>query len=154
MLLRSKLKSDSTFIDLTPFVDVIFLLLIFFMMSFDLTPLRSLNISIPHLEKSSLPLTTQLMVILDAQHVIYVGKDQKIVDFSELPSFLKREVDLLRHYYPEREVSVLLSVDKKAAYGPFLQLFSLIQEISPRIRLAYQTIEIPDREENSLRDKE
>ena len=60
---KTNLKATHSLIDLTPLVDVIFLMLIFFIITSDIPPLKSLNIDNPTLDKDSSPLTTQL-----AQH--------------------------------------------------------------------------------------
>ncbi len=72
MIFKTNLKASTALIDLTPLVDVIFLMLIFFIVTSDILPLKSLNIENPTLEKQSAPLTTQLLVVVDAQNVIYV----------------------------------------------------------------------------------
>ena len=80
-------------IDLTPLVDVIFLMLIFFIVTSDILPLKSLLIENPKLEKDSAPLTTQLLLVMDAQHVIYLGSKKAIVDLASLKQSLQQEVE-------------------------------------------------------------
>lgn len=70
---NTRLKPSFSLIDLTPLVDVIFLLLIFFIVTSNTLPLKSLKIENPTLDRQAIPLTTQLLIVMDAQHVIYVG---------------------------------------------------------------------------------
>lgn len=123
---------------MTPLVDVIFLMLIFFIITSDILPLKSLHIENPSLNRDSAPLTTQLLVVMDAQNVIYVGSKKAIVDLSSLKSHLQDEISLLRKQHQGIEPTVVLSIDRRVEYGSFLRLFSLAQESSPRIRLVYK----------------
>lgn len=138
MKFKATLKSTPSLIDLTPLVDVIFLMLIFFMVTSDILPLKSLNIENPTLEKNSSPLTTQLLLVMDAQNVIYMGSKKSIMDFSTLEQALKEEIAELKSQHAGIEPTVVVSVDKHVEYGLFLKLFSIAQDCCPRIRLVYQ----------------
>ena len=78
MKFKTKLKPSASLIDLTPLVDVIFLMLIFFIVTSDILPLKSLNIQNPSLPVDSAPLTTQLLLVMDAHHVIYLGSKKPL----------------------------------------------------------------------------
>lgn len=138
MIFKTKLKPSTSLIDLTPLVDVIFLMLIFFMVTSDILPLKSLNIENPTLDKDSAPLTTQLLVVVDAQNVIYVGSKKAITDLSSLKETLQNEVDRHKKQQGGIEPTIVLSVDRRVEYGIFLKLFSIAQESGSRIRLVYQ----------------
>ncbi|MDP1879605.1 MAG: biopolymer transporter ExbD [Parachlamydiaceae bacterium] len=137
MKFKSRLQSSSAWIDMTPLVDVIFLLLIFFMVTSTILPLKSLLIENPTLEKDSAPLTTQLLLVMDAQHVIYLGSKKLIVDFSNLKEHLQDELIKLKTLN-QHEPTIVLSVDRRVDYGLFLRLFALTQECCSKIRLVYQ----------------
>lgn len=141
MKFKTGLKPSTSLIDLTPLVDVIFLMLIFFMITSDILPLKSLNIQNPTLEKASTPLTTQLLLVMDAQHVIYLGSKKDIVDFNTLKDHLHERLEALTKQNGGTVPTLVLSIDKRVDYGLFLKLFAISQECCPRIRLAYQTIE-------------
>jgi len=138
MMFKTTLKPSPSLIDLTPLVDVIFLLLIFFIVTSDILPLKSLNIENPTLDKESAPLTTQLLVVVDAQNVIYVGSKKSIVDLASLKSALQHEVDRHKEQQGGVEPTIVLSVDRRVEYGMFLKLFATAQECCSRIRLVYQ----------------
>lgn len=138
MHFRSTLKSSRSFIDLTPLVDVVFLLLIFFIITSDILPLKSLNIENPTLDKDSPPLATQLLVLMDAHQVIYLGARKEIVDLETLHNRLLEELGTLRRQSSSGEPTVVLSVDRNVDYGSFLQLFSSVQDCGHRVRLVYQ----------------
>lgn len=138
MKFKTNLKVTHSLIDMTPLVDVIFLMLIFFIVTSDILPLKSLNIENPVLEKDSAPMTTQILVVMDAQNVIYVGSKKAIVELAAVKQELQEEVKLFQKQYGDLLPTIVLSVDKRVDYGAFLRLFSIIQENSPRIRLVYK----------------
>ncbi len=138
MKYKTRLKPSPSLIDMTPLVDVIFLMLIFFIVTSDILPLKSLHIENPTLEKDSMPLTTQLLVVMDAQHVIYVGTKKDIVDLETLKETLQSQIRNLKEQHLGIEPAVVLSVDKKVDYGVFLKLFSIAQEIGSKVRLVYR----------------
>ncbi|MCE5316326.1 MAG: biopolymer transporter ExbD [Parachlamydia sp.] len=138
MKFKTNLKTAHQLIDMTPLVDVIFLMLIFFIITSDILPLKSLNIENPTLNQDSIPLTTQLLVVMDAQHVIYVGSKKTIVDLGSLQSHLSDEVIRLKQLHQGVEPTIVLSIDRRVDYGVFLRLFSSIQESGHRIRLVYK----------------
>lgn len=141
MHFKTNLKASSNLIDLTPLVDVIFLMLIFFIVTSDILPLKSLNIENPTLNLNSAPMTTQVLVVMDAQNVIYVGSKKMIVDLGSLQDAVKEEIAQLKKQHSTVEPTVVISVDQRVDYGSFLRVFSLIQACCPRLRLVYSPAE-------------
>lgn len=137
MRFKTNLKTNTNLIDLTPLVDVIFLMLIFFIVTADILPLKSLNIENPTIQKETSPLTTQLLIVIDAQNVLYVGSKKTIVDFDSLKEVLQTELIKFQKQHQGVTPTVVISVDRRVEYGVFLRLFSLVQECCPRIRLVY-----------------
>lgn len=144
MKFKTNLKTSHTLVDLTPLVDVVFLMLIFFIIASDILPLKSLNIENPSLDHDSAPLTTQLLVVMDAQNVIYLGSKKAIIDMASLNDRLNDEISRMKKLTPGANLTVVLSVDKRVDYGSFLRLFSAAQASGSRIRLVYQTEEVDD----------
>ncbi|MEC7838894.1 MAG: biopolymer transporter ExbD [Chlamydiota bacterium] len=138
MRFKTKLKASHSLIDLTPLVDVIFLLLIFFIITSDILPLKSLNIESPTLSRDSAPLTTQLVVIVDAQNVIYVGSKKAIVGLHSLKSQLMEEIGNLKKQNGQQDPTVVVSIDRRVEYGDFLKVFSIAQECCQNLRLVYK----------------
>lgn len=138
MKFKTNLKTSFQLIDLTPLVDVIFLMLIFFIITSDILPLKSLNVENPTIDRDSTPLTTQLFVVMDAQNVIYVGSKKAIVDLVSLKSHLQEELAYLKKHNGGNEPTIVVSVDRRVEYGPFLKLFSIAQECCGKIRLVYK----------------
>ena len=138
MRFKTNLKVAHQFIDMTPLVDVIFLLLIFFIITSDILPLKSLHIESPTLNQDSVPLTTQLLVVMDAQHVIYVGSKKNIVDLGSLRDYLQTEVEQIKERHQGIAPTIVLSIDRRVDYGVFLRLFATVQETGHRVRLVYK----------------
>jgi len=137
----TNLKTSFTLIDLTPLVDVVLLMLIFFIITSDILPLKSLNIENPTLAQDSAPVTTQVLVVMDAQNVIYMGSKKDIVDMTTVKELLANEIEKIKRRHPKASPSIVLSVDKRVDYGSFLKLFSIAYECCPKLRLIYQTEE-------------
>lgn len=140
MRFKTNLKYTQTLIDLTPLVDVIFLMLIFFMITSDILPLKSLSIENPKLARNSVPLTTQLLIVMDGQNVIYLGSKKEIVDLGNLKLHLEKEIASFRETF-KTTPTVVLNVDRRVEYGTFLQLFSAVQECCNNVRLVYKPLD-------------
>ena len=135
MKFKTTLKKSRSFIDLTPLVDVIFLMLVFFIVTSDILPLKSLNVENPELDRTSTPMTSQIIVVMDAQNVIYLGPRKDITSLVGLKASLINEVAVTKKQNPGVEPTIVLSVDKSVEYGPFLRMFSAAQSVAPRYAL-------------------
>lgn len=140
MRFKTKLKSSQAFVDLTPLVDVVFLMLIFFIFTSDILPLKSLPIHNPKLPISSTPLTSQLFVVMDRTEVIYVGSKRRIVDLLSLPEQLQQEVELFTKAHGGAKPTLVLSVDEDVPYSSFLHLYSVCSREVENIKLVYQSV--------------
>lgn len=137
MKFKTNLQPSSSLIDLTPLVDVIFLMLVFFIITADILPLKSLNIESPELNIVSTPKTTQLLVVMDAQNVIYVGSKKEIVDLDSFKPTLVNELVKNHQRHPGADLTIVLSIDRRVEYGMFLKLFAHAQETGAKLRLVY-----------------
>ena len=138
MKYQTRLKPCFNLIDLTPLVDVIFLMLIFFLVTSEVLPLKSLAIENPEIAKDSPPKLTQLLVVMDADQVIYIGSKKEIIDMNSVKSHLHQEIAEMKRQHTAAKPTVVLHVDSHVDYGAFLRLFSVVQECSPHIRLSYK----------------
>ena len=90
--LKRTLKPKSQLIDLTPLVDVIFLLLIFFLATSEILPMKSLLVENPTLSETAQSHLAQIAVIMDRDQVIYVGSGRSIVDMTSVAQELNEHV--------------------------------------------------------------
>jgi len=135
----TRLKPCFNLIDLTPLVDVIFLLLIFFLITSDTLPLKSLLIQHPQFSSTEEAKLSQLVVVMDKDQVIYVGSKKKIVDLMSLKEELQTHISLWKEHFHGVTPTVVLSVDRRVQYETFLRLFSEVVKTVPRVRLAFRT---------------
>lgn len=152
MRFSTHLKPCYNLIDLTPLVDVIFLMLIFFMVTSDTLPLKSLLIQQPKLSTQDTSKLAQLIVIMDKDQVIYVGSRKEIIDLASLGETLAKHMSLWKEAHRGSTPTVVLSIDRRVEYDMFLRLFHEVMKTSPKIRLAYKADEgiAPDREADDL----
>ncbi|MCB1181141.1 MAG: biopolymer transporter ExbD [Chlamydiia bacterium] len=132
------LKPSTALIDLTPLVDVVFLMLVFFIITSDILPLKSLNIQNPEISLPSGARTSQVLVVMDGENVIYVGNKKEIIDLGSFEEALKKEIEKNRLLHPGGETTVVLSIDKQVEYGSFLRLFAIAQKCQAGLRLVYR----------------
>ncbi|NGX53679.1 MAG: hypothetical protein K1000chlam4_00396 [Chlamydiae bacterium] len=134
MKFKTSLEPSSSLIDLTPLVDVVLLMLVFFIITSDILPLKSLNVENPAINRIAPPRTSQILVVMDAQNVIYVGSKKEIVDLDSFKESLRHEI---QKHQADADTTVVLSIDRRVEYGAFLRLFSLAQESGSKLRLVY-----------------
>ena len=138
MRFKPRLKHQFNLIDLTALVDIIFLLLIFFIITSDMLPLKSLNIETPEIRQDSLPLTTQMVVFMNKERDIFVGKEKEKILLADLPTILRKQLLHLRKTTPHAKPTIVLNIDRYVDYGTFLKLFYEVQDLGLTIRLSYQ----------------
>ncbi len=142
MRFTARLKPCHNLIDLTPLVDVIFLLLIFFLVTSEILPLKSLLIETPQLPCDQPAKLAQLLVIMDSDHVIYLGSKKEIVDMASVKDRLSELIAAMKEKHAQSLPTIVLSIDKRVDYGQFLRLFTQVQqcsqECSGRIRLSFK----------------
>lgn len=134
---KTRLKPTPTLVDLTPLVDVIFLLLIFFIITSDVLPLKSLQVDPPALNRQTIALTSQILIVMDADQVLYVGSKKAISDLVSIREAVARELKKHLLAHPQAEPSLVVSVDHHVDYGSFLRLFAELQTFQLPIRLVF-----------------
>jgi biopolymer transport protein ExbD len=101
---------DDVAIDMGPMIDLVFLLLIFFMVASVVTELEKVEISIPESAHAKVPEDTKnrLMLSIDANNQVYVGTSP--VTIEELKDVIEIELDL------NPELRILIRADKRVQY--------------------------------------
>jgi biopolymer transport protein ExbD len=97
-------------LDLTPLIDAMFLLLIFFIMATTFAK-PVMDVVLPHAESSEKHRTDQqqMVIVIDSQGRIF--HDNREVMYDELPDLLSRQTDL----------PVNLHVDERAPFQAFIK---------------------------------
>ena len=101
---------DDAAVDMAPMIDLVFLLLIFFMVASVVTELEKVEVDIPQSEFAKVPEDTKgrMMVSVDANNQIYVGTMPVSVD--ELKVEIEKELDL------NPNLRILIRADERVQY--------------------------------------
>lgn len=140
-MFKTRLKTSFRLIDLAPLVDVVFLMLVFFVVTSEVLPLKSLRVIPPAINDNAEALTSQIVIVIDRENVIFVGPAKEIVDLQDLKLWLVKAIDQLKKKGGERP-SLVLVVDKEAPYGTFFPVFHALQAFSLPVRLVYRDVAI------------
>ena len=108
-----KIKSparDDVAIDMGPMIDLVFLLLIFFMVASVVTELEKVEIQIPESSHAKVPDDTKnrMMLSIDANNQVYVGTTP--VSVEELQVQIDTEMNL------NPELRILIRADQRVEY--------------------------------------
>ena len=114
-------KRESPRVDLTPMVDVVFLLLIFFMISTTFVETPGISVKLPESSSQQRPQDVkEIKVYVSKEGDIFLGKDA--VDMAELRRRMRA------HGSRAAEMTFLLLADKEALHGKVVALMDLAKE--------------------------
>jgi biopolymer transport protein ExbD len=101
---------DDVEIDMAPMIDMVFLLLIFFMVASVVTELDKVEVKIPEAEYAKVPEDPKgrMMLSVDANNQVYVGTVP--VNMEELKELVNDELDL------NPDLRILIRADEKVEY--------------------------------------
>ena len=126
-------KGDVT-IDMAPMIDMVFLLLIFFMVASVVTELDKVEVNIPEAEYAKVPEDTKgrMMLSVDANNKVYAGTMP--VTMEELKELVSAELDL------NPEVRILIRADALVEYKTNKEIMLACAEVGAT-DLIYATFE-------------
>lgn len=115
---KYKKSRESAKLDLTPLIDVVFLLIIFFMVTTTFNNFGSVQIDLPSSTIQQTDKTKSIEIIIDKDGNYHVSEDGKItqIQFSEIDSYLKTA----------KEATV--SADKNLKYQVIMDVITKIKE--------------------------
>lgn len=101
---------DDVSVDMGPMIDLVFLLLIFFMVASVVTELDKVEVAIPQSEHAKVPDDTKgrMMLSVDANNQIYVGTLPVTID--QLKEHITLELDL------NPDLRILIRADQRVQY--------------------------------------
>ncbi len=136
MRFQTKKKGKSLIINVTSLIDVMFLLLIFFMVSSTFKNQPAINLVLPRSVSAEQTPASPSVVYLTAEGEIFL--DSLPVTASELSAALRR---LQAASVEDR---IVLRADEKAAHGDVVNLIDLVKESGfTRIALSARQIQQP-----------
>lgn len=106
-------------INLTPLIDVILMLLIFFILSSSLASQSGINVKLPKAITSDAIKEENLTIIVTSENVIYLNN--KIITIKELRRELEKSVNKNR--------SILIKADRRSSVGRIVDVWDLCREI-------------------------
>ena len=123
-------EQDETAIELTPLIDVVFLLLIFFMISTTFTKETSLQINLPESSSEAgiaQPKSVEVQVSADAQHAISRASDGVAKEL--INSSRETLTRALSEFKNNEGLLLIIRADKKATHESVINVLDVAQEL-------------------------
>ncbi len=126
----SQEEQDETSIELTPLIDVVFLLLIFFMISTTFTKETSLKINLPESsgeQTADMPTSVEVQISDKSTYAIAAGSDgaaRALINSNR--DTLKRA---LSEYKSQKALLLIIRADKKAPHEAVIKVMDVAQEV-------------------------
>ena len=116
---RPRTRRGTLFINLTPLIDVVFLLLIFFMVSTSFAIIRGIRVDLPTATTPQEKIEQNIVISVTKEGKIYLGKT--LVSKTELVRRLKREIG-------RKKSLVVINADKDARHGTVVEVMDLAKQ--------------------------
>ena len=117
MNFNKRINTEETLMDLTPIVDVVFNLLIFFALSLNFSQITSsINIKLPKAKSSEIVTEKQVVVSIEKGNKIYINDKKLFID--QIPNYL----DDIR-----KDKVVVIKADEGIDHGFVVQVMDLIK---------------------------
>ena len=115
-------EEDNFALDMTPMIDVVFLLIIFFMVSTVFVDFsRKMDINLPTSKSSAFDESTKTLEV-------EMSKDKKIFLSGKPVSLLGLETTLAKMEFKDKKPSAIIRADKSLPYGDVIQVMGLLQK--------------------------
>ncbi len=125
-----KFESGLAQFDLTPLIDVIFLLLIFFMISSSFTVHSGIYVKLPKAVTSDVIKEENFTVVITSENVIYIN--DKVISLTELREKLTTAVP--------KNTPVMIKADRRSSMGRIVDVWDLCRELGiQKINIATNT---------------
>ena len=121
MRLRRKIKAESGLgqFDIAPLIDVVFILLIFFMLTSNFMVQPGIRIDLPRAVTSKSIISDKINVFVSSEDIVYLNG--KIVTIRQLEDVLTREKESIK--------SVFIRSDKNASLGRIVEIWDICKRI-------------------------
>jgi len=115
-------EEDNFSFDMTPMIDVVFLLIIFFMVSTVFVDFsRKMDINLPTSKSSAIDESTKTLEV-------EMSKDKKIFLAGKPLTLLGLETTLAKMEFKDKKPSAIIRADKTLPYGDVIQVMGLLQK--------------------------
>ena len=117
---RARNRSEEVFINLTPLIDVVFLLLIFFMVTPTFATIRyGMRVDLPTTTTPQEKIKQNIVVSINKDGKIYLGK--KWVSEEQLVSLLSQEIK-------KKGTLVIVNADRDVTHGKVVRVMDLAKK--------------------------
>ena len=107
-------------INITPLVDMVFLLLIFFMLTSSFIVLPAIKINLPKAVTSETVKDKNIIITVNSEDIIYL--DEKPISIEELTEFIKQSAA------QEEQRPILIKADKESSLGAIVKVWDIARE--------------------------
>jgi biopolymer transport protein ExbD len=115
-------EEDNFSFDMTPMIDVVFLLIIFFMVSTVFVDFsRKMDINLPTSKSSAIDESAKTLEV-------EMSKDKKIFLAGKPLTLLGLETTLAKMEFKDKKPSAIIRADKSLPYGDVIQVMGLLQK--------------------------
>jgi len=120
MRFKRKAKQEKALnsIDFAPLIDIVFLLLIFFMLTSNFIFQPGIRVNLPRAITSEALSERNIVIAITAENLIYI--DGKLVTLNEMSPRLRDVADLRR--------SILIKADEKASLGRVVKIWDICRQ--------------------------
>lgn len=106
-------------IEITPLIDMIFLLLVFFLLTSSFIIQPGIKINLPKAATSEIIQAENIEVVISGENVIYFNT--KVVTIKELENLLKQVA--------QRKQSILIKADKRSSLGRVVEIWDMCRDL-------------------------
>jgi len=106
-------------IDIAPLIDIVFQLLIFFMLTSSFIMQPGIKVNLPKAVTSEVVRAENIEILVSGENVTYV--DGRVVTIQELKKLLKQVA--------QRKQSVLIKSDRRASLGRVVEIWDIAREL-------------------------
>jgi len=106
-------------IDIAPLIDMVFQLLIFFMLTSSFVMQPGIKVNLPKAVTSEVVKYENVEVVISSENVIYINS--KVITIQELKTLLKQTV--------KAKGSILIKADRRASLGRIVEVWDMCRDL-------------------------
>mgnify|MGYP001558477447 FL=1 len=106
-------------IDIAPLIDMVFQLLIFFMLTSSFIMQPGIKVNLPRAVTSEVVKYENVEVVISSENVIYINS--KVITIQELKTLLKQTA--------KAEGSILIKADRRASLGRIVEVWDMCRDL-------------------------
>jgi biopolymer transport protein ExbD len=107
-------------INVTPFVDVVLVLLVIFMVTAPMLVREQMNVNLPKAESGERSASEQIAIVLDKEGSIHIQK--KLVSFDQIESEIKTLIQT------NANAQAVISADQDSKHGDVVRIMDLVKK--------------------------